>query len=345
MAGTLHSLLLRIRDGVATAEELHTARSLVRHDARIPEELREVALAEEPAIEAAALLALIGGDDELGELLRGAVSDEAFDVADAVMAAIDVEPEVEDPEGLAFDVPLAEAIWGEAGWVEVAPVVASVLAIETLPVAEAVRTQAGTVDIVAGVMAEVGEATLGVAEAIRTEAGAFDVPVDAFPGLSLPALPPVADAVRDEAGGVDVAHAVMRDLGLGATLDADLRAAVLEAAGPIDLAGAVMAQIAPPEEVVRSLPRVDVADEPLPTPANRTGWSWGVLAMVAVALLFVGLSFNLGGASHQDARPLQFASAHEIVVEDLNYADDVQVMQAEGDEGALILWIDEEAVL
>ena len=38
-----------------------------------------------------------------------------------------------------------------------------------------------------------------------------------------------------------------------------------------------------------------------------------------------------------------FAHAGEVVVEDLSYGDDVQVLQTEGDEGAVILWVDEEA--
>ena len=43
--------------------------------------------------------------------------------------------------------------------------------------------------------------------------------------------------------------------------------------------------------------------------------------------------------------PMRFAMAAEVIVEDLSYSDTVQVMQTEGDEGALIIWLDEEAVL
>ncbi|MBT3222377.1 MAG: hypothetical protein HN348_25165 [Proteobacteria bacterium] len=42
---------------------------------------------------------------------------------------------------------------------------------------------------------------------------------------------------------------------------------------------------------------------------------------------------------------LRFASSSEIVVHDLEYGDNIQVFQAEGDEGAMILWVEEEAVL
>jgi hypothetical protein len=38
-----------------------------------------------------------------------------------------------------------------------------------------------------------------------------------------------------------------------------------------------------------------------------------------------------------------FASADEVVVEELDYGADVTVFQAEGDEGAVIIWVDEEA--
>ena len=43
--------------------------------------------------------------------------------------------------------------------------------------------------------------------------------------------------------------------------------------------------------------------------------------------------------------PLQFAAAGEVVVHELEYSENVQVFQVEGDEGAMILWVDEEAML
>ena len=39
---------------------------------------------------------------------------------------------------------------------------------------------------------------------------------------------------------------------------------------------------------------------------------------------------------------LVFASASDVVVEDLSFGDGVQVFQTEGDDGALVLWIEEE---
>ena len=72
--------------------------------------------------------------------------------------------------------------------------------------------------------------------------------------------------------------------------------------------------------------------------------------MAAVAVLVLGTSQLLMSDSGTvvEATPMVFASAAEVVVEDLDYADTVQVMQTEGDEGAVIIWVaepDEEAAL
>ena len=66
---------------------------------------------------------------------------------------------------------------------------------------------------------------------------------------------------------------------------------------------------------------------------------------------FIGFSFLSGSPidADSDANGFQFASATEIVVDDLSYDEQafVQVIQDTDDQGeqALIIWIDDEAVL
>ena len=85
----------------------------------------------------------------------------------------------------------------------------------------------------------------------------------------------------------------------------------------------------------------------VPVPANRSWGAWATAAIAAAVLLVVGPSaFEAdSGAASGPGEPIRFAMAAEVIVEDLSYSDTVQVMQTEGDEGALIIWLDEEAVL
>ncbi len=121
----------------------------------------------------------------------------------------------------------------------------------------------------------------------------------------------LAEAVRAEAGEVDVASDVMRR-------------AHRTAVAPV-----------PVETVV-------------PEPANR-GFTWGAAALAAVALIAVVVAQPWTSTSGAADAELQFADAGEIVVDDLSYAEDalVQVIQATDDDGAeaLIIWVDEEALL
>ena len=47
----------------------------------------------------------------------------------------------------------------------------------------------------------------------------------------------------------------------------------------------------------------------------------------------------------EPAAELMFASSSEVQIVDLTFGDDVVVFQDEGDDGALILWVDDEEVL
>lgn len=303
MAGTLENLLIRLRDGAASAEDVDRARVLVRSDARLPEELRTVVLAddEDLSADAAGLLVILGAADPLAELL-----------ADAVRA-----------EGGAPELP-------RDTWDDLADALR-----------DGLQAEAGEIDVAEAVGQRVGgwAWSVAVADAVRAEAG--EVPVDAAVLAELELTgPPVADAVRAFAGTVDVADAVMTALGFEAPA---VRDAVVAEAGAVDVVARVMAEVAP-APVVELRPAASAAPV-TPTPANDArGWTWAGVALAAVALVAVVVG-QLGDPFGAGAEPakLLFAKAGEVVVEDLSYGDDVQVFQTEGEQGAVIIWVDEEA--
>ena len=426
MTGMLETLLMRIRDGGATDADLQKARGLVRHDARLPPELREevLILATEAPSDAAGLLAVLGVDELFGDALRDAVSYDLSvseaeltpsevleleddwpwgplvaeavsgeagrcEVVDAVLARVDrgvssdwvygpllaeavsreggraevaldiqaavgaekagvVEailaeagpvPSVDETLQLAW---LADAVQHEAGTVDVSHGVFAALEMEALPVAEAVRREAGLVDVAAVVISalELADGVMAVAEAVRQEAGPVDVGGAVLAELQISALP-VAEAVRFEAGELESVEAAGES---GA-----VAAAVRSEAGSVDVTDSVLSALAArrasTSEPPGQMPSAEAAPMSLPAPANRA-WSWGAMLMAAIVLCVVGASQLIGGLgpieSAQPA-PMQFAAASEIVVDELEWSDAVQVMQTEGDEGALIIWVDEEA--
>ncbi|MEN0067599.1 MAG: hypothetical protein AAGA48_36040 [Myxococcota bacterium] len=298
-------LLRRIRDGHADADDVHKARALVANDARLDPELREIALtdAEDLAGDAAGLLAVLGADD-LGPLLAEAI---AFEGGRAPPAE-SIEADELDAQTWTYGPQVAEAVAHEAGPVDVVePVLEGCALAESWSSAQ-------------------------VAHAVRFEAGAIDVvaPVLAACGLQEPALP-VAEAVRDEAGSMAIADAVVR------WSDIDLGAAVRAAAGPVNVVAAVM------QEVGNPLPNAVVQPaEPSLVPANDTR------AFAAVGLLLaaaVALFVSLAGidTAPTELPPMVFAHADEVVVEDLTSDGNVFMLQGDGQDGAVILWIDEES--
>jgi hypothetical protein len=306
MSANLETLLQRIRDGVGSSEEVTRARELVASDARLPDELREIALRDDDDLEAdaAGLLSVLGADD-LGALIAQAIQAEAAEPL--------TESEVDDGWQVIAEV-LREGLAREASDVDVAEPVLRRIAVAGWAfgpvVASAVRSEAGEVDVARPVMRELSlDAAAPVAQAVAAEAGDVDVVDAVMATLSLDAPVPVAEAVRAEAGEIDVVSAVLTEIGA----------------------------VAPPV----------VVHEPVavPAPANDTrGWSWAGLAMAAVALVSVVVgALSLPGSETMTSAPMMFAHAGEVVVEDLSYGDDVQVFQTEGDQGAVILWVDEEA--
>jgi hypothetical protein len=167
------------------------------------------------------------------------------------------------------------------------------------------------IDVAGAVVGELGLPLVPIAEAVSAEAGEVDVSADVFAALGLERVA-VADAVRAEAGEVDVARRVFAELGLSK------RPPIVEPAAPM----------------------------PLPVNDLRGfGWfskraSWGGLALAAAALF----ALVIGRSSTPDAIPaehLVFAQSGDLVIEDLSYAEGVQVVQLEGSEGAVILWVDD----
>jgi hypothetical protein len=316
----LEQILIQLREGAECSPEvLARALALVRADERIPEELRGVVFADpaEASEDAAGLLALLGSDD-LGDLLASAVLAEAGDLPFAA----------EDDEWTPIGDCLAEGLRAEADGFEVThPVMRRLPAVDFAwgPVlADAVAREAGGVDVAGGVIAAVA---------------AFDPRADR--------VVPLSEAVLTEAGTVDVCGAVMAALDLSeGERRIDVAAAVRAEAGTADVADVVMARLGMLAATAAGGAAAGGGRSWL-APANDVrGWSFAGVALAAVALfsLVVGrlvVPIESGVAVAPEA--LVFAQAGDVVVEQLTYGDDVVVFQTEGEQGVVILWLDEEA--
>ena len=250
----------------------------------------------------------VATDDELAEFAALMEADDSADpdIGAAVMSQL---PPID----------IADAVMGA---------ISDALPEAPAPVGEAVRHEAGGTDVSRPVLAALDHWVLPVDEAVRDEAGRIDVTPQVLDALDIDWIP-VAQAVRAEAGTCDVTEQVMR--------------MVQPAEGPLTL---------PTQPVPHPAAR--------PTAANRNAWM-----MVAMAAMFLGvigitgLSGGLDGVLFPGdvdgntvvadgsnelvpAENLLFASAADVVVEDLSFGDGVTVMQDEGADGALILWVDEE---
>ena len=253
---------------------------------------------------------------------------------------------------------VADAVRAEAGRVDIAHAVMADLGVTPLAIAAAVRDEAGTVDVVPAVMGTVEATWLcglldGQLLPQAHQDAARALMKDPARGRELTALASVGPALREaiaaEAGSVSLWAPVATSIGLadpehvegwdGASFASELR----EEAGDVDIAEAVMRRIHGAHIV--SGP---VAEPVVPEPAN-TGWravgpAAALVAVAALLLLVVGVP--TGRVAPSQGEPLQFASASEVTIEELSYADDVivHVMPAEG--GApLIVWVDEEVNL
>jgi hypothetical protein len=241
--------LTRMRDGDDAPATIAEVRRLLAADDRIPADLRDPPdLDEDPAGAAAALLALLGHDDDLGALLAGALRAEVADMPRAAAPEPLAEPEDLDAEILRLEqhlpLPIAEAIRARAGDIEIAGWVVERLGGAAAPVAAAVRSEAGFVDVSSSFGAE-----LPIAAAVRAEAGFVDV------SSSFGAELPIAAAVRAEAGLVDVSSSFGAELPIAAAVRAEagfvdvssafgtelpIAAAVRSEAGRVEVAAAIL---------------------------------------------------------------------------------------------------------
>ena len=311
----LHILLRRVVEGSASPEDLSQARQHVSSDGRLPEGLRRDALTleDEFVADAVALLSLLMDSDVFGDALGDAVRGEAGRMPEGGRAQPwDSKGSKEVESGIratpAGRVDVSEAVMGRVSRDAKGWVHGPLLA-------EAVRFEAGRAELTLEVMQAccgVGETSLK--DAVRATAGRVDVSDSVRERLGQEAFIPVADAVRAVAGQVDVWQEVR---------------AGMEATGSWGSEGT----------------RDDgLGDQPS---ANRGFSAWVGWGVAALALMSVGLWDWSPPTSTQDIMQseMRFALASEVIVEDLSYSDTVQVMQTEGDEGALIIWLDEEAVL
>lgn len=300
--------------------------------------------------------------------LAAAVRAEAGEVelASSVLAAVGLAERALD---------LAGAIASDAGSVEVADAVFASLGLPVRPpVAEAVREEAGSVELWASLEPVVSDVWVSAMLDHELEPAAHRAAVRRLQespeaGQLMTAFASLGGdlrtAIRTEAGDCPyVWEAVARSIGIEPEAvpgwDGALVAEAVRAeAGPVDVTAAVMKQVEGRARLpyaaveLRELPSMEAAND------RASGrWSSGaVLMALAAAFLLMALPGTWKQVAPVDGprtavvapvAPIaaqQFASADEIVVEALDYGDLANVTLATGDEGALILWVDEGATL
>jgi len=320
---------------------------------REPLMIREAVCAEAGQVDVSVQVLQTLGTLGLAAPIAEAVEQEAgtVELAAGVMQTLRVAPFI----------PVAVAVRGEAGPVDVTGSVLETLGIETLPIRQAVVEEAGAIDVSKGV--ECFTSSMWVSALLDHElsSGAHRLAVellqqDEQAGLRMTAWANQGREIREscarEAGHLEsLWPAIASDIGLDDPEHVDgwdgqsFVDAVRSEAGPIDIVDAVMT------EVRRSSVLPVVPD--VPAAANSKWIRRGLMAVAAATLAVLGAT-NLyptgsGELTGEDPSGLQFAAANEIVVDDLSYDEEVfvQVIQDIDDEGeaALIIWVDDEAVL
>jgi len=354
-------------DWAATRDELREGLGVEAGWVDVADEVLGILGQDDASVPLAGAVAAEAGEVDLRDAVLDAIGAEQaeFDLSQVVAVAVraeagsvDVVDEVLDAMG-AVALPVADAIRAEAGVVDVADAVLEVLGLadEHVPVAAAVRDEAGEANVADSVELvlsplwasamldhelDAGTHRLAASLLLSDRAAGREMTAFAHQGRELrealgaeagecpPMWEPVAAAI-----GVEVTAEVP---GFDGALLAE---AVRAEAGEIDLSEAVMRRIR------RSAVAAPVQ---VPKPANRA-WTWSAVALAAIALFAVVLGRSLPqGGEALESPEMQFADAREIVVDDLDYAESamVQVIQAsdeDGAEGALIIWVEEEAVL
>lgn len=147
---------------------------------------------------------------------------------------------------------------------------------------------------------------------------------------------PVRAAVYAAAGNIDVAPEVLAALGLRER-EVPVAAAVRAEAGPVDVVEPVLERVAPQVRVPAP------ANDPRPFAWMRaTGWAATALVAAAAVLLAIGRGDD-DGMRVAAGGLLPAARAGEVVIEDLALGAGVEVVELEGADGSVILWVDEEA--
>lgn len=245
---------------------------------------------------------------------------------------------------------ISAAVRAEAGaidlrWGEDAAVAAAVRAAagdltfaddEREALAAALSAEAGEVDLAGAVLAELGFASAPLAEALGQPPD-VDVADGVFAALGLAGAGGwLAEALDDEAGRVDLAEAVLAEVAPGAA--PRLGEAVVDESGSVDLWAKIAGDL--------SLHPVLAEPVLVPAAANRArparGWIAAAAALAAVFLGWVSVPSPDVGAPSPAPANVEFAQAGEFVVDDLHYASEasVSVMMSD-DGGAQIIWVDE----
>ncbi len=291
--------------------------------------------------------------------LAAAFDPEALPVSEAVVMEAGVAPEV----ARGFDdaaVPLSAAVQFEQGRM---PDLAAAFDAEALPVAEAVREESGSVDLVARVLAEVRPEAEVPEGAWISALLDRELPMDehleaserlvanAAAGRQLAAYADLGRRLREqitaEAGQVDsLWHGVASGIGIADPeavpgWDAQVLAEAVrfEQGSAPDLTDAVLALVARDARVL--------APYEEPEAVNQTSWPAVVaFAAVAAALLLVlgpGLVGSSDDGDEWTARPVEFAVAGEINVDELAYGPNTSIFVEvpTNSETPLIIWVDD----
>jgi hypothetical protein len=157
-----------------------------------------------------------------------------------------------------------------------------------------------------------------------------EAPEDAAALLALLGLEPLLPDL-DDAMEVDLSAGVMEALGLDVPVP--VAEAVAFEAGTVDVAGRVMAELG-----LAARPTPVAVPAPLPLVANNArAFRWAAVALAAAALF----ALIVGRGEVVAPEHFELAQAGDVVVEDLTYSEGVQVVQLEGTDGAVILWVDD----
>ncbi len=321
----LDQLLQRIADGEDSPAVVERARALLREDVRLPNELREIGLEDDdPQIAASALLGVLGLDDGIfGGLLSEAIGLEAGEPSASASDEVVTAAQLAEQES-EWGIPVADAVRAESGVVDLSYAWSGGLE----AVAQAVRESAGD-------FAWEGErpwADVPVADAVRHESHSIELwPIVSRTLFKDWAGMPIRDAVTDGGGQVPELWS-----SIASSVDADpgvpVADAVRDQAGSVDLVSDVMLTLAPATTEI---------DVPAAANSSRFFMFLATAAVAAVALLAVAVQFSGNpGASVTSGGEMEFAKAGEVILEEMSYDEDVEVIVTlpddEGDRPMII---------